>query len=170
MCKFLFLPFVVSLPLLAIADDGDFESRIKALPVEELTPRNPVSVSAILEKSSMASGDTAQVAIKTTVMPNWHIYAYDPTQVFKVTTYSVTLPEGMEEAGEWQLPSAEPYSADPNILVYHDELIFQQTLKAGADMAPGNYPVTVNFNYQACDPYICLPPKKKKVVLDIEVK
>ena len=39
----------------------------------------------MLVPAQAEAGDTVQMTIKVEMLENWHIYAYDPTWVFKVT-------------------------------------------------------------------------------------
>lgn len=163
------LLLTLSLPVVA----GEVTSSIpevEALELPEPTKRSPVSQKSILIPSTAKAGDTVKVVIKGKILSNWHIYAQDPTGVFKVTEYSTVLPAGIEAAGEWELPGAEAYYADPNILIYHNDVLFSQQVTLAEDLKPGEYEIEVKFNYQTCDPYMCLPPKREKQVLKLTVK
>lgn len=143
---------------------------VAELQLPETSRRAPLSQKSIVVPAAASAGDTVTLFIKGQLMDDWHIYAYDPTQVFKVTEHSLVLPDGIAEIGEWKLPDAEPYMADPNILIYHGELLFARQLKLANQLTPGDYEIEVQFSYQTCDPYMCLPPKREKQVLTLTIK
>ena len=154
----------------AFAGDVSSAPEVESLELAEPTARKPLSQKAVVFPANASAGDTVKVAIKAKLLDTWHIYAYDPTAVYKVTEHSLSLPEGVERAGDWQLPSAEPYIANPDILIYHDDLLFVQELTIGDDVPAGEMDIEVKFSYQTCDPYFCHPPKTEKQVLTLTVK
>ncbi|MCV6605630.1 MAG: protein-disulfide reductase DsbD family protein [Porticoccaceae bacterium] len=170
MKKILSTALLLVLAVSTNAADKTIAASLEDVFLPEPTERAPLAWKAVALPADARPGDTVQVAIKGQLKTNWHIYAYDPTQVFAETSHSLTLPENIKESGDWELPGAEPYVADPNILVYHDELLFTQNVVLGEEIETGKYEITVNLKYQACDPYRCLPPKNESQTVKLQIR
>lgn len=151
------------------ADTGR-QSALNNIVLKELTSRKPVSLGAAISRTEAVPGETLSVLVKGKVMSNWHIYARDYTGQFKVVKHTLDLPEGIEAQGDWDRPSAEVYHGSMETLLYRGDLEFSQKIKVTENQSPGEYVITVVFDYQACDPTICLPPKKERFPLVLTVK
>ena len=121
--------------------------------------KHPVIVTANLSKRNVAAGDQIKATIRVTMDKGWHIYAYDPTYTFIVTEYDARFPDGVSAAGDWQLPRAKPYYADPSILIFEGDARFVRPLQIAEDIPPGASEVKMSIKYQTCNPNICLPPE-----------
>lgn len=146
------------------------DERLGALGLAVPTDDAPVSVASTLGEDSVAAGADVWVGIKVQLAPGWHIYAYDPTSRFILTEYSVATPDGIKATGEWSQSGASPYYADPQIMVYVNDLQLKRPLSIADDLSPGTYDVSVDFKYQACNPRICLPPETTSQTLTLSVK
>lgn len=170
-CCLLVLVLAISTVTMARADGlAEFNEAVARLSLAEPTEEQPVSSDVLMLPTSAAPGEKVRLAIKAEVLPTWHIYAHDPSEMFIVTTHTFELSDGLTADGDWFLPMSELYDAAPTMLIYHGELLFMQDLRVAKDAKPGTETVELKFRYQACDPYICLPPEEIQRTLTLTVQ
>ena len=76
------------------------------------------------------------LAVKSRIAPSWHIYAINkPTDVQIPTSLKLSLPDGVEEVGEWDIPESHPIN--PTTYAYDNEVTFRRLLKVSDSAAPG---------------------------------
>ena len=130
----------------------------------------PVVANLAVSETAVAPGDSIVLSLNVSILPTWHIYAHDPSETFIVTTYELETAAGLDKSGEWFPPPSELYDAEPSILIYKDDVTFEHDLVIANDAAAGTATASVKLRYQACDPYICLPPEDVELSTSVEVQ
>ncbi|MCV6606435.1 MAG: protein-disulfide reductase DsbD N-terminal domain-containing protein [Porticoccaceae bacterium] len=150
-----------------------FDEAVAALVVAEPTSRAPLQINATLVPMSASPGDTVVAVVKVRLMAGWHIYAQVPaSEPFIQTQWLLELEDGLAAVDEWSGPAAQAYAANPEIEIHkgsESELVFFRELVV-TENAADNVAVSAGLRFQACDPNICLPPKKSVVDLMLTVK
>jgi DsbC/DsbD-like thiol-disulfide interchange protein len=127
--------------------------------VEEPTADNPFVAKAALRPTEGSGGDTVDLVIQARTAPGWHIYAAGESPGGAVpTSVEVRLPRGVEPAGPWQYPRAEP-GQEGQGGIYQGQLLFRRPLKITQNAQRGAIEVQCELTYQACDPFRCRPPE-----------
>jgi DsbC/DsbD-like thiol-disulfide interchange protein len=126
---------------------------------EEPTLKNPFVAKAALRPAEGKGGDVVDLVIEARTAPGWHIYATgDSPGGATPTSLEVKLPRGVEPAGAWQYPKAQP-GQDGQGGIHAGRLLFRRPLKITDAAQGGPIEVQCDLTYQACDPFHCLPPK-----------
>ena len=127
----------------------------------------PATWGVAIQPGSTAAGETVTVAFKARIAPGWHIYAVDkPTEPQIPTTFTLQLPPGIEEVGNWDIPESHPIES---IFAYEGEVVFRRLLKVAADAEPGLKEITCQIGYQTCSDRMCLPPSSETKSVALEV-
>ena len=140
-----------------------------AVAADQPSVDQPVVANLSVSETTVAAGDSIVLNLNVSILPTWHIYAHDPSETFIVTTYELETSDGLTGSGEWFPPPSELYDAEPSILIYKDDVTFEHDLEVSKDAPAGTLTASVKLRYQACDPYICLPPEDVELSTSIEV-
>lgn len=123
-----------------------------------------VAWSAAFSPAEAPPGAIVTLKVKAVIEPTWHIYGLKlegrgplPTQ------FSIKLPEGWKQAGDWT-PSRPPINAiDPGFQIpvtYHNgEVDFSIPVQISPTAAPGEIAIRGTVRFMACDDATCLPPR-----------
>ena len=137
---------------------------------DEPTVDQPVVADVTFSAASAAPGEKIVLFLNVRMFPTWHIYAHDPSETFIVTTHELQTSDGLTLSGDWFPPASELYESDPSILVYKDDVTFEHDLIVTAGAPVGTQTANVKLRFQACDPYICLPPEEVELSAEIEIQ
>ncbi len=129
----------------------------------------PVAANLTVSETTVTAGDSIILNLNVSIFPTWHIYAHDPSETFIVTTHELETSDGLNKSGEWFPPASELYDAEPSILIYKDDVTFEHDLDVSENASAGTLTASVKLRYQACDPYICLPPEEVELSASVEV-
>jgi DsbC/DsbD-like thiol-disulfide interchange protein len=136
--------------------------------MEEPDSRSPVNAAAALQPARAMKGKSFVLVVKIKIAPTWHIYAADGMVGSSIpTSLKLELPQGVEAAGEWTLPSARQ---DGESRIYEGSLQFSRQLRIGSQVKPGPIHVRCELTYQACDPFSCRAPAKKTLQADAVIE
>lgn len=140
-----------------------------AMAKQELNTPDPTRFDPVALNARLVwSEDKGQLAIvmKVNLLADWHIYAsVSKKSPFIPTQIKLMLPgQGLTPLGEWEKPYEESYDEDANVYV-GEELLFVRYYKVDKNV---NFVdnARCGLYYQACDPFKCLPPRTKVVVLN----
>jgi hypothetical protein len=126
---------------------------------EEPTAKNPFVAKAALRPGEGTAGDTVELVIEGKTAPGWHIYAAgEAVGGATATSLELKAPPGVEPAGVWQYPQAQP-GQEGQARIYAGRLLFRRLLKITDAAQRGPIEVQCALTYQACDPFRCLPPE-----------
>ncbi len=137
---------------------------------DEPTVDQPVVADVTFSETAASPGDKVVLNLNVRIFPAWHIYAHDPSETFIVTTHELQITDGLSRSGGWFPPPSELYEADPSILIYKDDVTFEHDLEISDDAPAGAQTASVKLRFQACDPYICLPPEEIELSAAIDIR
>lgn len=144
--------------------DKRMSKAIEKLDCQLPDEQNPVSINTTLVKGKKS--DDMTVVIKVLMAPDWHIYAYVPTEMPYLTTeFILHLPEGVMAEGTWEKSSPSASISDEGVFIYEEEAIFIHRLKVKKG---SKGVIEVGLSYQSCNLWQCLPPTKKIFKLEME--
>jgi len=129
-----------------------------------------VEAKGLLSKDAVHPGETFLTAVSLKIGAGYHINDNAPLDEFMFAT-TLTFEDGPFKALETVYPPGHKgkfaYS-EVELIVYEGEVTLGARLKAGDDLAPGDYKIKATVSYQACDNTSCLPPKE--LALEVPVK
>ena len=130
----------------------------------------PVTTTLRLAKGHVKVGETVELSIILEVAPLWEIRTLDAIPSKIATQLDLSLPDGLQATGDWNVPKSHRSLTPDGHSVYAGENVFHQTIKIANNAASGERKVTCQVRYQACDEHRCLKPTaiKLKVLLQIE--
>jgi len=151
--------------------EAEINKVVKEMKLKALTREQPVAMdSRLLLKGLFKNADKLHAVVKINIMDGWHNYAYVPEGGYFYTSKLSLMCNGKPIAAKiLKEPGAVPYEADHQLLIYKGQLVFVYQIDKSSLPLKEDFEVSVVYDYQACDPYICLPPKKiEKSLLKIE--
>lgn len=132
----------------------------------------PMTLNAMLAKTTVAPGDTVAVMVGVRLLPGWHTYAVvPPEEPYIQTKFTLEPAAGLAATGDWVSPPPVADSSNPRLKVYEstpEPLVFTHALRV-SDTATGEVKVRVNVLYQTCDFSRCLPPAEQKFDLTLKI-
>lgn len=115
-------------------------------------------------------GTSFPLTVKFEIAPLWEIRTLDAQPKKVATQLNLDLPDGFRATSDWQAPpSGRSLSLDSHP-VYAGEAEFRQTVQVDAGVKPGEYTLSCQVQYQACDEQRCLSPVQKKLQLTLKVE
>jgi hypothetical protein len=156
-----------ALPPLDLGEIGDAKPPVKLF-APEPTRAEPVKAAMQSSAESVASGAKFEVLVQVRILPGFHIYGMDPkVSPFIPTTLKLTLPDGLETAGDWTGPNPERDQA--GVEIHTGAAVFRRALRARAGAAPKKCSIGVELEYQVCNDEMCYPPKKVELNATVEI-
>jgi thiol:disulfide interchange protein/DsbC/DsbD-like thiol-disulfide interchange protein len=127
-----------------------------------------VSAELLLEKPSVASGESFDVALRLRMKEGWHTYWKHPGDSGEPTEISWNLPPGFT-AGRIQWPYPQKISLAPlTTYGYEGEVTLLVPFKAANDAKPGTTArMTADAYWMVCEK-ICIP-EEVKLALDVPI-
>ncbi|HEX8616905.1 MAG TPA: protein-disulfide reductase DsbD domain-containing protein [Thermoanaerobaculia bacterium] len=127
-----------------------------------------VKAELLLEKASVAPGESFDVAVRLQMKEGWHTYWKHPGDSGEPTDVSWTLPAGFT-AGEIQWPYPEKISLAPlTTYGYEGEVMLLVPFKAASDAKPRTTArVTANAYLMVCEK-VCIP-EEVTLALDVPI-
>jgi hypothetical protein len=156
-----------ALPPLDVGEIGEAKPQTKLF-APEPTRAEPVKAAMQASAASVSPGGQFEVLVQARILSDYHIYGMDPkVSPFIPTTLKLTLPDGLEAAGEWTGPSPERDKA--GVEIYTGTAVFRRAVKASAGGVPKKCSIGVELEYQVCNNDMCYPPKKVELDATVEV-
>jgi thioredoxin:protein disulfide reductase len=135
-------------------------------------PAGVVTVRLVLASDAVHAGGTAKLAAVARIAPGFHINDHHPSEDYLIPTELKLDASDKLSVGKLIYPKGElktfPFSDTP-LSVYQGTLQVGALLKLVATIAPGDFPLTGKFSYQACNDHECLPPTSVPVSLSVKV-
>jgi thiol:disulfide interchange protein/DsbC/DsbD-like thiol-disulfide interchange protein len=127
-----------------------------------------VTAELLLEKPSVAPGESFDVALRMRMKEGWHTYWKHPGDSGERTDLRWTLPPGFS-AGEIRWPYPEKISLAPlTTYGYEGEVMLLVPFKAASDAKPGTTArVTADAYWMVCEK-VCIP-EEVKLALDVPI-
>lgn len=162
---FLLMLSVVNMGFSQQPSEAEINKTVKEMKLKALTREQPVAMDAKLFSGTVSekTDNFYYVVVKINIMDGWHNYAYVPDGGYFYTSKLSLMCNGKPIAAKiLKEPGAVPYEADHQLLIYKGQLVFVYQIDKSSLPFKEDFDVSVVYDYQACDPYICLPPKKIK--------
>jgi DsbC/DsbD-like thiol-disulfide interchange protein len=103
-----------------------------------------VVVKAAIASSEESKG-LATITVELNVKDGWHTYAQLPDDSPSMATAAkLTLPEGVEAIGEWNVPAGEDYAKEPGTTVFEGKIKLTRDVKITASSKRRTIGVQVN--------------------------
>ena len=127
-----------------------------------------VTAELLLEKPSIAPGQSFDVALRMRMKEGWHTYWKHPGDSGEPTDISWNLPPGFT-AGDIQWPYPEKISRAPlTTYGYEGDVTLLVPFKAGTDVKPGTKSrVTADVHWMVCEK-VCIP-EDVTLALDVPI-
>jgi thiol:disulfide interchange protein DsbD len=133
---------------------------------------DPVKFEVTEVPDQVQAGEIFNVVIEASIEGNWHLYSVlnDPDAGPFPTKFSANSPNFVL-AGDVSESEAD-VEFDPNFeaeLGWHTTSATFTVPVALRTSETGNVTIDISVFYQVCDDRVCLPPKKKSIVAEVEV-
>jgi suppressor for copper-sensitivity B len=130
------------------------------------------SLGLVADRTAYEPGAEARIEAVMTIESGWHSNSHQPTFEYLIPTQiSFTLP------AEWPPPGVDyppgqmktfAFEEQP-LSVYEGEVTITGRFRIPPDTAEGQWPITVELTYQACDDRSCLPPVTTRQTMPLQV-
>lgn len=116
-----------------------------------------ISTRIVVGNTTVAPGDTVEIAIAQSVEEGWHTYWENPGDSGAPTLFGWTLPSGAQDVRiQWPIPERLPYPPLVNF-GYSGKTTYLATLTVPADWPAGDpLPVDLTIDWLVCSD-ICIP-------------
>jgi len=129
-----------------------------------------VSVLLELPGQEVKPGMSFPLTVKFKMAPLWEIRDLNAQPANIATQIKLELPDGFQQEADWQAPASGRSLASDSHPVYSGQVEFRQMIQVAPEVTPGEYDVTCQVQYQACDEFRCLSPVQKKLQVTVRVK
>lgn len=157
-------PLVYLLIIFVLAGPASSQGPGRALPSVTMAPVGKVHVSP---------GGTANVEIDFRVGSEFHINSNHPKSELLIPTVLKLSPAGPLSVAAVKYPAGQdmsfPFAPTEKLNVYSGDFSITAVVKAPAKAANGDYPVTGELHFQACDRSACYPPRSIPVKFEVSV-
>jgi len=128
-------------------------------------PKDLIKMEAYESLDKIHPGSEFKLAVKIGIKDSWHINSNKPYEDFLIPS-ELTIEENPNfklKNSVYPNPHDVRLSFSENPLsVWENEIIIGGLVETAKEIKPGEYPLIVVLNYQACNDKICLPPSSAK--------
>lgn len=107
------------------------------------------------------NGSEFKIAIEINVLEGWHINSHKPYDDYLIPTEIVIMENPNFTLQKVAYPEPHDFklafSEDP-LSVWEGKVYFGALIKVSENLEPGEYPLVIEFNYQACNDMSCMAP------------
>ncbi len=132
---------------------------------------NLVKIKTYRSFDKVYPGGEIKLAVKAKIDSSWHINSNKPYDDYLIPT-KLTIENKDFNIEKTLYPKAHDlilaFSDNP-LSVWQDDILIASLVKVNKNLSPGEHPVVVTLNYQACNNATCLPPTSVKDTINIEV-
>ena len=133
----------------------------------------PSVTMAPVGKVRLKAGSTANVEMAFRIGIEFHINSDHPRSELLIPTALKLSAESPVTVAGLKYPAGQdmsfPFAPTEKLSVYSGDFSITAVLKASAKAASGNYPVTGELRFQACDRSACYPPRSIPVKFEVTV-
>ena len=141
---------------------------VPMIEMDEPTSARPVTVGAVIYPSHVSRGTEFTLLVEVRTAPSWHVYPTAGVEGYAPTRLGLELPEGVEAAEEWRVPS--PTEGHDGVRsIYEGAIQFQRPLRVRPDATIGEHILECRLSYQACDPMLCRPPETQTLRVKLTI-
>jgi len=120
---------------------------------------------------TLVAGQATTLRLRIAIAPDFHVQANPASDEFLVPLQLQLEPRSDIHAEAPSYPPGSPYrlqGADSDLLIYEGTFGIDLPIVAEPTAPPGNYTLSGQIRYQACDAHSCLAPAS--VPIDINVR
>ena len=130
-----------------------------------------VKIKSYLSFDKVYQGGEVKLAVKVNIEDNWHINSNKPYEDYLIAT------ELMIDTTHFKIKNVSypkphdfkfDFSESP-LSVYQGEIFIGALVNVPKDLAPGEYPLIVNLDYQACNDKSCLAPTSVQDTIIVQI-
>lgn len=137
--------------------------------VPDPSPSEPVTAVMTLRPASVSAGETFELLVSVRIAGGHFVHTGDdPRETFVPLGMDLTLPEGVDALGDWQLPT--PDLGRGNDLVYRKSVELRRSLKVASTAPAQSLVITGALRYQACNDELCWPPGKLELSVPLIIR
>ncbi|MGH9580249.1 MAG: protein-disulfide reductase DsbD domain-containing protein [Terriglobales bacterium] len=137
-------------------------------------PKQPSVGVEPIERVTLAAGRSAKVPVRFRLTKGFHVNSNLPKSDLLIPTVFTLKADSPHLAARVRYPKGEdiafPFAPEEPLNVYTDEFTMIVDLKAAAAIGPGEYTVSGELKYQACNDRACFPPKSVPVEFKVAVE
>lgn len=126
----------------------------------------------LLSRDIVRPGDEIKIAVPASVDAGYHVNSNKPKEPNLIATVlSVTSAEGIKTTAT-VYPKAKDYTfefSDKPVSVYEGNFYIFAKVRIPEKLKPGNYKLSLNVEYQACNDHSCLAPNSAAATVTIRV-
>jgi len=126
----------------------------------------------LLSRDLVRAGDEIKIAVPASVDAGYHVNSNKPKEPNLIATVlSITSSDGIKTTAT-RYPKAKDYTfefSDKPVSVYEGNFNIFAKVRVPENLKPGNYKLTLNVEYQACNDHSCLAPNSASATVTIHV-
>src|SRR4030067_801987 len=130
-----------------------------------------VQIESYISFDKVYPGSEVKLAVKVNVENGWHINSNKPYEDYLIPT-SLSIDTSYFKIRRIVYPKPRDFTFDFSenpLSVYEGEIYIGALLDVSKDLSPGQYPLIVNLDYQACNDKSCLAPTSVQDTLLVTV-
>jgi hypothetical protein len=132
--------------------------RIGQVSAPDPSPDEPVTATMKFRPESLPAGEATEILVSVRIATAHYIHAAkNSDEPWVPLAMNVSLPDGVEFLGDWQMPTPEKGHGDA--LVYRNSVLLRRALRIGPKSAPRDLRVSGKLRYQACNDELCWPTR-----------
>ncbi len=138
--------------------------------VPEPSPHEPVTATMVLQPATLTPGSDAILIVSVRIARAHFVHAPNikPGEPWIPLEMKMSLPDGIEFAGDWQFPPGEKGSGDSP--VYRDSVLLRRALRVRAIPPSSVASLSGELRYQACNDELCWPPRTIKLSAPFSIR
>jgi thiol:disulfide interchange protein DsbD len=119
-----------------------------------------VKIESYLSFDKVYPGSEVKLAVKVNIQDVWHINSNKPYEDYLIPT-ELTIDTTYFKLKKVAYPKANDFKfsfSEKPLAVYKGQIYVGSLVETSKDIEPGEYPLIININYQACNDRSCLAP------------
>lgn len=131
-----------------------------------------VKAKMVLATDAVHPGSTARTAVIAQIAPGYHINDHQPTLKYLIPTELKFRPENTFRVENISYPKGKLQKfefAENGLSVYEGRLVIPAQLKIASSARAGDYRLSGQVTYQACNASACFPPASANFTLLVRV-
>lgn len=136
------------------------------------TEEEILKAKAFLSLDNVHPGSELKIAVKVNIEPDWHINSNKPKEEFLIPSELKIESETPFLLINTYYPEAHDIKlgfSDELISVFEAEVYIGALIKVPEELTAGEYKIIIDFGYQGCNNFTCLPPNNSYDTLTINI-
>lgn len=141
---------------------------VSSAPAQEAVP---VTIALPEKQPTVAAGESFRTLLTVTIVKPWHINSHRPHDEVLIPSRVTVSGDGFG-AATIQYPEPRDMMfgfSDQPVSVFDGVIEIPLIIKSERSLSPGKHPLTVTFEYQACNDITCLAPTKVSAAMTVTV-